>query len=383
MAKPNRFEPNLNAPLGILGGGQLARLLALKAHDNGIPVAIFCEKSNEPAAQVCADVSYGKPNDKAALKRFIQRCSTVTFESEFLDSSLLTDLSTATKTQIWPKPSHMGLLQDRLSQKKLFEKFGLPTSKFVKVDTTGEAEKAFRKLGGAVVFKKRRFGYDGNGTFICLAQDELHAFLHRFTEFNLDGSGFIAEKFVPFQSEFAVIIARGHSGDVLTLPFVESRQESSRCLWVKGPLKETKTTHRLTSHLLKFISKIGYVGVMGVELFQTQSGFLINEIAPRVHNTGHYSLNALSEDQFTLHLKAVLGMPLHQPKLLTSGFAMLNLIGDGTNPVSWTVPDEVFFHWYGKTENRKGRKMGHLTALASTPEKALNIALKSRSAFHV
>lgn len=353
-------------------------MMVLRAHALGLPIAVLSENRDDPAAQVCQNWMAGRLDQSSRVKAFLKSCSVVTFESEFLHAELLRRLSRQTATPIFPKASHMGLLQDRLSQKRLLRKYGLPTSPFLKVATQAEARQAFLDLGKKVVFKKRRFGYDGYGTFVVKTHRELESFL---PELGRTSHGFIAEPFIPFQREVAVMIARGRDGSTATLPFVETHQENSRCLWVKGPLRSTARLRRLAGRLRRFLESLGYVGVMGVELFESGRGFLVNELAPRVHNSGHYSLEGLTEDQFTIHLKCVLGLPFKAPRLRAPGFAMMNLLGETVNPPIWRPPSDVALHWYGKCENRPGRKMGHFTVLSRSPETALKKARRRRADF--
>jgi 5-(carboxyamino)imidazole ribonucleotide synthase len=233
---------------------------------------------------------------------------------------------------------------------------------------------------GQVVFKKRRFGYDGYGTFIVKDAPALAKFLPRLSE---DPHGFIAEAFVPFKRELAFVAARSRSGDLVRFPFVETLQENSRCLWVKGPVKPSPRLEKVGRAVESFLAKIDYVGVMGIELFETRDGYLINELAPRVHNSAHYSLDALSLDQFSAHILSVVGARFDRPKLLAPGFAMMNLLGRGERKPNWKIPRGVHLHWYGKSENRQGRKMGHYNVLASSPSKALALAKKARASFNV
>jgi 5-(carboxyamino)imidazole ribonucleotide synthase len=179
------------------------------------------------------------------------------------------------------------------------------------------------------------------------------------------------------------MVARNTRGQTIRLPFVESYQENARCLWVKGPVKESAKLTTVGRKLEKFLGTIAYSGMMGVELFDTGSELVINELAPRVHNSGHYSLDALSDDQFSLHIKAILGQDLGRPRRLSPGFAMLNLLGETAEPAKWLLPSAIKLHWYGKEENRPGRKMGHINALAATPEKALVLVKKHRAFFRL
>ncbi len=381
MKKPRRASGITKAkPLGILGGGQLARMLALKCHELGLSVAIYSESKDDPAAQVVSIWQQGGLNDEAKLRTFLKSCSVVTFESEFMDAQVLQTLSKQTGTGIYPSPKLMGALQDRLTQKMLLGRHQLPTARFHNIKDAKSAQVAFTDLGGAVVFKKRRFGYDGCGTYVVRSETELLDFVKLVPK---EANGFIAEKFIPFKREIAVIAARSRSGDVVVFPYVETFQQNSRCLWVKGPLKPNAKLAALGRKIELFLNEIDYVGVMGVELFETANGYLVNELAPRVHNSGHYTLDATDLDQFSAHILAVTGSHFDQPKLLTKGFAMMNLLGSSADQTSWEHPRSVHLHWYGKLENRVGRKMGHYNVLASTPARALAIAMKARDAFNV
>ncbi len=380
LKKAPVVQPNSMKPLGIVGGGQLARMLALKAHELGIKVAVLSENAFDPAAQVTSLWTQGALGNRADLRKFLSICSLVTFESEFLDAHLLESLSRDTSVPVLPRPSDMALIQDRLTQKEILLQHRLPTARFHSVATEDEARWAFDDLGGRAVFKKRRFGYDGYGTFIVRSAQDLKKFLPELTK---NSHGFIAEEFVPFKREVAVMVVRSLRGQTVRLPFVESYQENARCLWVKGPLRKSAKLTALGQKLEKFLSAISYCGTMGVELFDTGSKLIVNELAPRVHNSGHYSLDALSDDQFSLHIKAVLGQDLVTPRVLSPGFAMMNLLGSTTEPATWLLPSEIKLHWYGKEENRPGRKMGHINVLAATPEKALALVKNRRSCFRV
>lgn len=358
--------------IGLLGSGQLARMLALRAHSLGIQPFVYGGKSTDPAAQVTSRHYEGDLKDAKRLQEFLERVDIATFESEFMDGALLAELSRKTRTPIYPDPLQMEKLQDRWTQKQLLQEHKLPTSPFFAVSTLEETHAAWAQLKTSqVVLKKRKFGYDGYGTFILKSEADLKESLFRE---NLQG--FIAESFVPFKRELAVSAVRNPQGEVVFLPLVESFQKDSRCFWVKGPVRH-KDLKALKRKIKRFLNELEYVGIMAFELFETSTGLLINEIAPRVHNSAHYSLDALSEDQFQLHLEAVIGRKLKEPTTLTRGFAMVNLLGSSSHAPKWSDISEGQIHWYGKLDNRPGRKMGHLNCRAENPTKALKTALKT------
>lgn len=368
--------------IGILGGGQLARMLTLRGFELGLEVHVFSEHSSDPAAQVTRYWHQGKFDSKADVKAFLKDVNVATFESEFADAEMLEEISKETGIKIFPQPSLMGKIQDRLTQKELLLSNKLATAEFVKVDSMEELRSAFENFG-PLVLKKRRFGYDGNGTFFVKDSKALEKQVELFSGDDAK-HGFIAEKMVKFKRELACIFVRSMDGSIAELPFVETCQEDNRCLWVKGPMKPNPRLHRVSTSIRKFLNTTNYIGAMGVEFFDTDYDILINELAPRVHNSGHYSMDALTEDQFSLHMKAIAGIRVSSPRTLSQGFAMYNLLGSGNEIPEWNdIPDGVCFHWYGKKENRKGRKMGHINALATSPDAALTTLKIARRKFEV
>ena len=370
--------------IGLLGGGQLARMLAQAASDIGLQVHVLSEFETDPAALVVRHWHRGSLHDRSAVAAFLRSVDVATFESEFMNASMLSELSGDAGTPIFPAPEVMGVLQDRLTQKRQLVSLALPTADFIEVNFSDPAAgnrlaDCLRRWPRGLVLKKRRGGYDGYGTFLARTPDELSAVLAQ-----IAASGeteFIAEELILFSREIAIMVARSRDGSRITLPFVETQQENSRCLWVRGPLSLPDAA-AVTSKLEHFLEVIGYVGIMGVEFFETPRGLVINELAPRVHNSAHYSIEGLVRSQFLLHIQAVLGEPLVTPSLVSPAFAMWNLLGTHAREATWsTWPDGVHFHWYQKSANRAGRKMGHLTALGDTPAEALSLLKRARPLF--
>ena len=354
--------------LGILGGGQLARMLALACHKMGIKPYILSPRADDPACQVTAYTVKGKLNSRRDLKNFLNKVDLAVFENEFLDPALLQRASEESETPVHPKPKVMHLLQDRLNQKKLFVQNKIPTAPFIEMRSNRKAQELKGLFPNGAVLKKRNQGYDGGG--VCIMQAKEDKAESKAREFIGKNPRLIAEEYIAFKKELALILVRNRKGKFIELPLVETCQEKACCVWLKGPVRH-KDQNSLVKKLKALMNKISYEGVMAFELFETKTGvLLVNELAPRVHNSGHYSLNALSEDQFTLHIKAVLNMDIHPPVTLSGGFAMLNLLGE-KDPGSWLPPPGTILHWYGKSETRPGRKMGHLNRLDSTPGKAL------------
>lgn len=366
-----------NLRIGILGAGQLARMLALSAHPLGIQVRVLAANSQEPAVQVTQDVHTGTLGDEAQIKAFVADLDYLTFESEFVDTELLRRCLPAT-TKIFPALNVIGAIQDRLSQKQILNKAKIATSPWIGVNSEAdlaEAQKRFERTG--FVLKQRRFGYDGYGTFVYKKNEKPDAQILKKSKF-----GFIAEEFVPFKRELAVSFVRSSKGQFLSLPLVESVQRNSRCFSVTGPVKHPKLK-RITQQFKSLMNSIDYQGILAVELFDTGKALLVNELAPRVHNSAHYSLDGLTTDQFEYHLRAGLNLPLPKPELVRPGFAMVNLLGEGHKTVRLVPSAEGHLHWYGKTENREGRKLGHINTLDKSAKKALQRALKWRKEFQL
>jgi 5-(carboxyamino)imidazole ribonucleotide synthase len=381
-------------PIGILGGGQLSRMLVLEAHRRGLPVAVLCASSLEPAVSVTANWVAGSPDNEADLVAFLKRCSAVTFESEFFIASLLERASQVTGTPVWPRPQTMDLIRDRLTQKQSFDAHKLPTSQWQSVSSAEDAFKAWESLGlpaKGLVLKARTGGYDGYGTFVVKSKKALSNFIKN--ELSRPGSpGYIGEAFVPFKRELAIIVARDQKGKVIIYPYVESKQKNSRCLWTLGPQKETEKMAKMRQEIGAFLKAIDYVGVMGVEFFDLGDKLLINEISPRVHNSGHYTLSAMPFNQFSAHLFSVAGLQLQKPASPYATFAMWNLLGT-TSPRQKLTPWFAGTHsrnmesetwevsWYGKQESRPGRKLGHISVASylkgpSGLKSCLNLARK-------
>ena len=359
--------------LGILGGGQLARMLCLKAEKLKIKTYVLSLKKTDPAANVCSNWIQGSPHSLSHLKSFCKKIDYLTFENEFVNTKQIQKASTK-KLQCRPKLHTLAKLQDRLFQKNLLLKHKVKTAEFYPLSQIKDIKSLLNTFPKGAVLKQRQGGYDGNKTFIIKKTSD-------FTKLRIKKEDFIAEAFIPFKRELAISIARNKKGQIVLLPLVESFQKDQRCLWVKGPIK-CKKFKKTEKNLIQFVKSIKYEGILAFELFEYKDQFLVNELAPRVHNSAHYSMDALSEGQFLLHLKAILNKSLKKPKLLTKGFAMYNLLGDKRLRKNTKMQKGSFLHWYEKKENKKARKMGHINVLDKGVESALKKALKLKNTFY-
>lgn len=364
--------------IGILGGGQLARLLSRSSQQLAFKTSVLSLSPEDPAAQNNPYWVQGDPFKTKDIKNFCKDIDILTFESEFFPADKIQKFIKNKQTIVCPSLKNMKHIQNRWLQKKLLKKHGLPTLDFFKIEFKKGQRATLLKLfktKGAFVLKTCEGGYDGYGTFVVKSEKDT-------LSLKLPKTTFIMEKLFPFERELALLSARNKRGQVIFFPLVESFQKNSICYWVKGPARHKKLTE-LKKKIRRFLSDIDYQGLMAFELFDKKGDLIINELAPRVHNTGHYSLSALTEDQFAVHLKAISNQSLKAPRLKAKAFAMLNLLGEACKKPLYkdrilTKQEGLFkkqglsLYWYGKKESRRGRKMGHLNCLSSSSEEALD-----------
>jgi 5-(carboxyamino)imidazole ribonucleotide synthase len=365
--------------IGFLGGGQLARMMVLEAHRLGLQPHVYSASKDDPAAQVTSHHTAGKLDNINKLRAFAQKMDYLTFESEFVPPEVLLELDKKMKTPIFPKPSIMRTLQNRLTQKETLQKFRIPTSPFVEANDFQDLQAAWNTFQGPFVLKTNFGGYDGYGTFFARKIQDLKSLEEKL---HTSPQGCLAEKFIPFKREVAAMFVRSSSGETQVLPLVETFQTSGRCDWVRGPISHPKWPS-LQKRILKMMTTLKYVGCLGVEMFDTGSELWVNELAPRVHNSGHYSQDALIESQFTLHIKAGLGLKLPKAQILSPQFVMTNLLGLTNKELQAPSNLTGELHLYGKSENRPGRKMGHVNYLGAKGPDLLKKALKERKGFQL
>ncbi|SEP19329.1 5-(carboxyamino)imidazole ribonucleotide synthase [Salinihabitans flavidus] len=340
--------------IGILGGGQLGRMLSVAAARLGYRTHIYEPGANPPAGHVAAAVTTAPYEDEAALTRFAGAVDVITYEFENVPTSAL-DLLEAHRP-IRPGREALRISQDRLTEKQFLRDLGLATAPFAPVGTAAELDSAIAATGTPAILKTRRFGYDGKGQVRIDAPAVAGAALD-----DMAGAPAILEGFVDFSHEISVIAARGLSGDVACFDPGENVHEG-------GILRTTTVPARLgpaqrTDAVLlaaSVLNRLDYVGVMGVELFVTPQGLVVNEIAPRVHNSGHWTQNGCAVDQFEQHIRAIAGLPLGDGKRHCD-VVMENLIGDDINRLPALLQEpQCALHLYGKAEVKPGRKMGHV-----------------------
>lgn len=340
--------------IGILGGGQLGRMLSVAASRLGYKTHIFEPGANCPAGQVADVVTTAPYEDQDALSAFAKAVDINTYEFENVPTQAL-DLLESHKP-ILPNRQALATSQDRLVEKTFLQDLGLKTAPFADITDLESLKNAIAANGAKAILKTRRFGYDGKGQVRISGDSDLDAALA-----DLNGAPAIYEGFVAFSCEISVIAARSQAGDIAAYDPGENVHKDGILDTTTVPAKISNAL-RTDAVLLagRILNELEYVGVMGVELFVTPHGLVVNEIAPRVHNSGHWTQNGCVVDQFEQHIRAITGWPLGNGKR-HSDVTMENLIGDDIARVSELAKDpNVAVHLYGKAEARKGRKMGHI-----------------------
>ncbi|MCW6035471.1 5-(carboxyamino)imidazole ribonucleotide synthase [Spirulina subsalsa FACHB-351] len=352
--------------IGIIGGGQLAWMMAAAAQKLGLQLIIQTPSPDDPAVSIADQVIYAPIADAAATAKLAQCCDVITFENEFIDLDALRPLEEA-GVCFRPRLDALAPLLDKYTQHQSLEQMGLPVPDYQLLEPDG----TIPPCDFPVVLKARRHGYDGQGTFILKSREALIELWER-----LGRPSILLESFIPFERELAVMAARSLTGEVVVYPVVETQQINQVCRRVMAPAVlapalEAEIIHAATT----LLNSLEVVGIFGIEFFLTQDQrVLVNEIAPRTHNSGHYTLDACEVSQFEMQLRAVAGLPLPVPQLKTGGVVMVNLLGYETAYHDYQekrarlseIPGATL-HWYGKAESRPGRKLAHITVLSEEP----------------
>ncbi|MGA0054534.1 MAG: 5-(carboxyamino)imidazole ribonucleotide synthase [Steroidobacteraceae bacterium] len=352
--------------VGIVGGGQLGRMLALAGYPLGLDFLFLDRSKNTPGGLVAPSL-VGEFTDKRLLRALAARSEVITFDWENISVESLRALGRS--ANIAPPLAALAVSQDRIAEKRLFEKLAIPTTRYAAVDSRASLERALRDVGLPGVLKTRRLGYDGKGQAIVRDRDSAFAALEQ-----LQGAGLIYEEFVPFDFEVSIIGARSSRGEIAIYPLNRNRHREGILRLTRAPWDAATLQRQAAKHLRRLLEQFRYVGVLNVEFFVRGGRLYANETAPRVHNSGHWTIEGAATSQFENHLRAILGLPLGSTTA-RAHVAMINLIG--TMPARDAVLKLPEAHWhdYGK-EPRPGRKLGHITLLASTANKRDALARK-------
>jgi 5-(carboxyamino)imidazole ribonucleotide synthase len=388
--------------IGIVGGGQLAWMLAEAARRRGVELHVQTPGAHDPAVSLATLVIQADVRDVAATGELASRCSAVSFENEWVDLDGLAPLAAA-GVRFLPDLEALRPLVCKRSQRELLNRFNLPSPAWFPLERVHEPPEPPEAVAGAdgaeaasiqapaapspqlppgfaypLMAKAASGGYDGKGTAVLRSDADLDALLAR-----VDPSNWIVEEFVSFELELAVVAARDQFGDVVCLPVVQTHQHQQVCDWVLAPYEAPHALQQAVRNMAaSLLTALNYVGVLSIELFYGPRGLMINELAPRTHNSGHYSIEACDLSQFDLQLLAVAGQQLSEPALQSPGALMVNLLGfehrpaddpaaayDAQRQALSALPD-AHLHWYGKAGSSLGRKLGHITVLLqqSDPE---------------
>lgn len=345
--------------VGILGGGQLGRMLAIAAAQLGLKAHIYAPEADPPAGDVAAAVTRGAWDDKAALTAFAAAVDVVTYEFENVPAETADILEPLVPVR--PGRKALAVAQDRVEEKSFMNGIGVATAPFAAVDDEASLGMALDAIGAPAILKTRRLGYDGKGQARIMVREDAAGALA-----DMKGAPAVLEGFVSFAREISVIAARAVDGTVAAFDPGENEHEAGILRRTTIPAQSSAATLAAAKDIAaRILDALGYVGVIGVEFFETAEGdLLVNEIAPRVHNTGHWTIEACATDQFQQHIKAVCGWTLGDPSR-HSDAVMENLIGDEAHEWARIAAEAgVALHLYGKAEARPGRKMGHVTRVA-------------------
>ncbi len=374
--------------VGVIGGGQLAWMMAAGASALDVELCVQTPKADDPACAIADKTFLGAIADAAITAEMAEHCDVITFENEFIDLPALRQLEQK-GIAFYPQLDCLAPLLDKYEQRQYCNSINLPSPPFATLHSEADLSSLSEKVnsvGLPLALKTRRHGYDGQGTFILSTLDQVIDTWQR-----LGYQPVLLEAFVDFEKELAVMVARSPSGEVAVYPVVETQQIDQVCrrVIVPAPIESglaenvVNEVREIATHL---VNSLGVVGIFGIELFLTRSGeVFINEIAPRTHNSGHYTLDACETSQFEQQLRAVCGLPLGSTALTRQGAVrgaiMVNLLGTETATSDYAnkraalsqIPDATVY-WYGKRQSRIGRKLGHVTVLTDAPKDSAAVA---------
>jgi 5-(carboxyamino)imidazole ribonucleotide synthase len=369
--------------IGILGGGQLGYMLALAGYPLGLHFRFLDPSPEAPVGRIAQRVT-ADYRDEAALEKFASGLELVTYEFENVPVDAAKFL--AERVPVFPPPAALEAAQDRISEKQLFQKLGIASTEFVPIEKRADIEQALENIGLPAVLKTCRMGYDGKGQWILKsfedvtrAKEGLSDELFRGAK---QGAPLILERFVSFTRELSLIAVRSRAGETVFYPLVENHHRSGilRLSLAPAPRLEPAIQSSAEDAARRVLESLNYVGVLAIEFFECNGRLIANEMAPRVHNSGHWTIEGAVTSQFENHLRAVLGLPLGVAAL-TGHSAMLNLIGELPEASEVLAIPDTHLHLYGKSP-RPGRKIGHLTVRAASPERLSMRLSELPSFFH-
>lgn len=352
----------------MVGGGQLAWMLAAAARDLGLELHVQTPAASDPAAALATSVVLAPLDDVAATRTLASRCGAISFENEWLDLDALATLE-AEGVVFMPRLAALAPLVSKRGQRQLLQQLGLPTPRWTDLPATGQLPAGWTF---PLMAKASQGGYDGKGTAVLHGPADLASLAHR-----VEPESWLIEEFVAFELELAQLVARDRQGTVSCYPLVQTHQHQQVCDWVLAPAGVPHAVQAFARNIAcSLVTALDYVGVLSIEFFYGAAGLQVNEIAPRTHNSGHVTIEASRTSQFAQQARIVAGLPLGPVELQVPGALMVNLLGYETSEVDYGAQRTALaalpgasVHWYGKSASRPGRKLGHvtLTLVADTP----------------
>lgn len=352
-----------NSTIGIIGGGQLSRMMALSAKAMGYRIIVLDPTEDCPAAQVSDEQIIADYDDKVALRELAEKADVVTYEFENIDYDALK--MTQDLVDVPQGAELLSITQDRILEKAYLESANINIAPYAIIVDKEEIETEIKSIGYPAVLKTAQGGYDGKGQVVLHDADDIEraARLLRY------GSS-VLEAWIPFEKEISIVVARGKDGQVETFPVAENVHVNNILHTTIAPADVSADVHEEAEEIAKKLADVLQLcGVLAVEMFVTKSGAIyVNELAPRPHNSGHFTIEACSISQFTQHIRAIVGLPLIKPELLKPAL-MINILGQHVDAVNERMVDypHWFVHYYGKKEAKINRKMGHVTVLTDEP----------------
>jgi len=341
--------------LGILGGGQLSMMMTMRARQMGYHVIVLSSHSNDPAASYANEWIKGDIYEENDIRKISRKVDVITFETEFIPARTIAKGLIKNKSVVFPNLTSLAILQDRWSQKELLWDFKIPTSEFIKITGKDDLEAAYKVFSGELVLKRRHGQHDVFDTYVIKNRSQFESFKRKFIN---QETQFIAEKYISFKSEKSLIFARNQTGDIFIYPLLNLTHQNQQCYRVWGPEQHPDENH-LIQKISTLLDYLNYVGTATFELFELAQHLIVNEIVPRVHNSGHITLDAFTVDQFELHLRSILGLTFPSDVQSTKKFLMQNIVGKThRKPILNDVQGKL--HWYNKSENYPQRKLGHI-----------------------
>ncbi len=373
------MQKNTGKTIGIVGGGQLGRMLTQSAHKLGYKVIVLDPAPHSPAGQLADKQILGSFKDRKKILELAKVSDFLTFEIESADNETLEELVKKGK-KVNPSPKILRIIKDKFEQKVFLANHGIPVAEFALIESEEDCRKQGEIFGYPFLLKARFDAYDGRGNFVIKKKSDIPKAFKK-----LSASPLYAEKFVPFKKELAVVSARDMWSGIESYEVVETIHKNNICHIVRSPAPVSEEIKLKAKKLAEdVLESLGGVGVFAVEMFLTKRGVVVNEIAPRVHNSGHHTIEAYSASQFEQHIRAITGMKLAELKANKKSAVMVNILGNREGKADFKGGEKaeklggIGIHIYGKMETRKERKMGHITVVDDKLAEAEKRAKKAR-----